>query len=91
VVEEAWRNAGVSGWMSFILIEKLKMLKSNIKLWNKAEYGGMEEKVEKLVEEIQELDEKGEEGDLSDREVSIRKAKFDDLWRVLKAKDVLVV
>lgn len=37
VVEEAWRNQIVSGWMSFVLKEKLKGLKSIIKVWNKEE------------------------------------------------------
>lgn len=61
VVEEAWRNQNVSGWMSFVLKEKLKGLKVKIKEWNKEEYGGMEERVEKLVEEINDLDELSEE------------------------------
>jgi len=32
-VEEAWRGQNVSGWMNFVLKEKLKELK--IKDWNK--------------------------------------------------------
>jgi len=47
--------------------------------------------VEKLVEEINGLDEKGEEGVFSDFEVASRKFKFEDLWRLLKAKDSLIV
>jgi len=39
----------MTGWMSFILKEKLKRLKNTLKVWNKEEYGGMEERVEKLV------------------------------------------
>ena len=38
----------MSGWMSFVLKEKLKGLKGRLKVWNKEEYGGMEERVEKL-------------------------------------------
>lgn len=91
VVEEVWRNNTVGGWMSFALKEKLKILKGKIKSWNKEEYGGMEERVEKLVVDIKELDEKGEEGMLSDEEVAIRKSNFEELWKLLKAKDSLIV
>jgi hypothetical protein len=90
VVEEAWRNQNVSGWMSFVLKEKLKGLKFILKEWSKKEYGGMEERVENLVEEIKALDIKGEDGVLAEWEVGIRKTKFEDLWRILKAKDALL-
>jgi hypothetical protein len=68
----------------------LKGLKFKIKEWNKVEYGGMEERVEILVEEIRGLDEKGEEGTLSDVEVGLRKSRFEELWRLLKAMDALI-
>jgi len=45
----------------------------------------MEERVERLVEDIKGLDEKSEEGELSVVEVEIRKFKFEELWRILKA------
>jgi len=98
VVEEAWRNQELSGWMSFVLKEKLKGLKVKIKEWNKIEYGGMEERVEKLVEEIKGLIKRGEEGVLEEVEgvleeveVLSRKAKFEELWKLLKMKDALIV
>jgi hypothetical protein len=91
VVEEVWRNLSVEGWMSFVLKEKLKVLKSKIKLWNKVEYGGMEDRIEKLVEDIKRLDEKGEEEGLCDVEVNARKNKFEEVLRLLKAKDSSLV
>lgn len=54
-------------------------------------YGGMEGRAEKLMEDINGLDEKGEEGSLSDAEILIRKDKFSELWRLLKAKDAMAV
>ena len=77
----------MSGWMCYVLKEKLKALKGKIKVWNRGEYEGMEERVEKLAEEIRVLDEKGEEGSLVEEEVSARKDRFEELWRLLKAKD----
>jgi hypothetical protein len=79
VVEEAWRNQNVSGWMSFVLKEKLKGLKSSIKA-----FGVRRSMVIKV------LDERGEDGVLSEGEVEIRKSKFEELWRILKAKDSLL-
>jgi len=90
VVEEAWRNQNVSGWMSFVLKEKLKGLKPILKEWSRKEYGGIEERVELLVGEIKGLDEKGEEGVLTELEVRLRKSKFEDIWRILRAKDALI-
>jgi len=91
VVKEAWRSQGVGGWMSFVLKEKLKGLKVKLKAWSKEEYGGMEERVVKLVEEIKGLDERGEEGTLEDVDVLNRKSKFEELWKLLKVKDALIV
>lgn len=50
----------------------------------------MEERVELLVEDIKMLDKKGEEGTLTDEEVSLRKGKLVELWRLLKANDALI-
>ena len=91
VVEEALRGHDVSGWMSYVLKENLKGLKATIKEWNKEEYGGTEDRVERLVEDIRGLDELGEERRLSEEEVVSRKSKFEELWKLLKAKDALIV
>jgi hypothetical protein len=51
----------------------------------------MEVRVERLVEEIKGLDEKGEVVALDNREITMRKEKFEELWRILKAKDVSIM
>jgi len=51
----------------------------------------MEERMEKLVEDIKGLDEKGEEVALSNMEIQDRKHKFEELWRLLRATDSLLV
>jgi len=91
IVEECWTTYQGGGWMGFILKEKLKLLKSRLKEWNKAEYGGMEVQITKLKEEIEELDIRGEGSLLDEDEVWSRKEKFSNLWRLLRAKDALVV
>lgn len=47
--------------------------------------------MERLVEEIRGLDEKGEVVALDDREITMRKEKFEELWTILKAKDASIV
>jgi len=79
LVEEAWRSQNMSGWMSFVLKEKLKGLKIKITEWNKEEYGGIEEMVERLVGEIKGLDEKREEAPLCDFKIGSRNDKFYEL------------
>ena len=72
-----------------MLKEKFKGLKISIKGWQKEEYGELEEKARKLVEEIVELDQKGEVLVLEDEEIQSRKSKFVELWQLLKARDVM--
>ncbi|KAK2458146.1 DNA-(apurinic or apyrimidinic site) endonuclease [Trifolium repens] len=59
VVESLWRNFNVNGWMGFVLQEKLKLLKSSLRLWHKQEYGGMEANIEELMVEIKDIDVRG--------------------------------
>ena len=91
LVEEWWMRTSVSGWMGFVLKEKLKMLKSHLKEWNKGEYEGMEERIGKSMEDIAALDEKGEEGALNGEELLTRKSLFGDLWRLLRAKNAMMM
>lgn len=91
LMEDWWRNSGCSGWMGYVLKEKLKSLKFSLKEWHKVEYGGMKGRLENLAEDIAELDIKGEAGLLTGVEVQRRKDLFGELWRILKAKNALTV
>jgi len=73
-----------------VLKNKLKELKLALRIWNKLEYGDLHSKVASLVKDMAELDVKGELADLSSADVDMRKAKFDDMWRLLKCKDASV-
>jgi hypothetical protein len=55
------------------------------------EYGGSNERIARLKEEIEKLDVRDELNLLNYEEVRIRKEKFTTLWKLLKAKDSLVV
>ncbi|MCI23116.1 transposon TX1 putative protein, partial [Trifolium medium] len=90
VVEECWRDLEVSGWMDFVLKEKLRGLKFRLKEWNKVEYGSLESRLIKLVEDIKELDVRGEILGLDNHEVILRKALFVDFWKLQKHKDAIL-
>jgi hypothetical protein len=60
VVEECWRGQEISGWMGFVIKEKLGGLKTRLKEWSQVEYGGFNTKVKDLSELINNLDIKSE-------------------------------
>ncbi|MCI04365.1 RNA-directed DNA polymerase (Reverse transcriptase), partial [Trifolium medium] len=90
MVAKVWEDQSFSGWMGFVLKERLKGLKAAIKGWNLEVFGKPEEKKRELVAEILALDHKSETVGLSQGEVDTRKAKFDDLWRLLKSIDASI-
>jgi hypothetical protein len=90
LVANTWESQSFTGWMGFILKERLKGLKVAIKEWSKEVMGNPEVKKKTLVAEILALDNKSEFVGLSQVEVVLRKAKFDELWRLLKSIDASI-
>lgn len=71
-----------NGWMGYVLKEKLKGFKSRLKVWNKDEYGRLENRALEIVDEIKEIDVKGEVRNLSSMEVEARSDLIKNLrWR----------
>jgi hypothetical protein len=89
LVSNAWEEVEVSGWMSFVLKEKLKRLKVAIMEWNGATFRGSEREKQNLIDEISALDLKSETLGLVDDEVVRRKKLFDVLWHILKSIDAM--
>ncbi|XP_057794589.1 uncharacterized protein LOC131010900 [Salvia miltiorrhiza] len=56
VVDDVWSKADVVGWKSFVVKEKLKMLKVKLKEWNKLTFGSIDHRIQSLKIEIQEMD-----------------------------------
>jgi hypothetical protein len=86
LVEDFWRNNNTTGWMAFVLKEKLKGLKNCIREWNKINYGLVDSKIDKLVGDIRDLDLRIERVGLSAEEVVCRKQLFDDMWHLRISK-----
>ncbi|KAK2407515.1 hypothetical protein QL285_043126 [Trifolium repens] len=86
VVEQFWRGSNLTGWMAFILKEKLKGLKAHLRIWNIETYGMIDSKIAKLVQDINELDIRSEQAALSVGEVELRKNLFSQMWHCKLSK-----
>jgi len=69
VVEGSWNSNNMRGWMGFVLKEKLKALKVKLTEWNKEEYGKVDMRISRLMEEIEDLDVEGEVTPLNEEAV----------------------
>jgi hypothetical protein len=87
LVEKYWRECNTSGWVAYVLKEKLKGLKATVKVWHRETYGRGDEKIEKLISDICVLDLKGEVVGLSEAEVKCRKSLFEEMWHLKKSKE----
>jgi hypothetical protein len=67
-VKEKWRSLQVDGWGSFVLKEKLKMMKGALKEWHVTHAQNLSSRIDSLKIRLSTLDLKGEEDILSDGE-----------------------
>ncbi|GLT52165.1 hypothetical protein SLA2020_255190 [Shorea laevis] len=89
-VHDKWRSFEIEGWGCYKLKEKLKMLKMELKAWNKEVFGGVDRNIDAAREEIKQLDEKEENGGLTSMEIDKRKENFHKLMEWSKAKDSML-
>lgn len=82
-----WDSYRINGWGSFIIKEKLKLLKEDLKKWNAEIFGKVENNIEKLRQDIQQLDIIDDTFGLEDQEVIQRNETAAHLLRELKRKD----
>ncbi|XP_058760611.1 uncharacterized protein LOC131633951 [Vicia villosa] len=91
-VEEAWNDLTVVGRQDFVMKEKLKLLKSKLRVWNKEKFGWIDLKIEEATTKINRRDQLQDGigqrvgGGMEDE---IKKAK-DDLWKHLSLKENLL-
>lgn len=90
LVINTWHSQHFSGWMGFVLKERLKGIKGVIREWSKEVYGKPVEAKNRLVDQIKVLDLKSEGVGLSGEEVATRKHLFEELWVVLKSIDATI-
>ena len=89
IVKEWWRNYDINGNEIWILKEKLKRLKKDLKVWNKEVFGHVNISKEKIMSKISELDKKDEDNGLDEEGMSERKHMFAELKRINYRQEVL--
>ena len=70
------------GWGSFVLKEKLKSLKGEIKEWKKDAIGEVRKGIIKALEEINRIDELDESDGVGEAEISKRKELMAGFWKL---------
>ncbi|KAL8523184.1 hypothetical protein ACS0TY_013234 [Phlomoides rotata] len=81
--DKKWNSYNVQGWKSFILKEKLKLLKADLKTWSRDIFGEMNQKMEVQKETIDKLDRFDEIFGLEEEEVIERNRVEAELKRNL--------
>lgn len=89
-VEDKWNNYGVSGRAGYVLKEKLKMLKTDLKIWNKEVFRWMDSNIAAKKERIGELDRVDDVFGLEEEEVIERKKVSAELLRDLLWKEQML-
>jgi hypothetical protein len=71
-VKEKWKDFRVEGWGGFVLKEKFKNIKKELKVWHKNHCSNLEEKIIKTKEKLNMLDLKCQDSILDDTETQKR-------------------
>ncbi|KAL8466630.1 hypothetical protein ACS0TY_035612 [Phlomoides rotata] len=86
-VAEKWRSYNISGWGGFVLKEKLKLLKDDLKDWNQQTFGTLETSIEKKRHEILILDTIDDTLGLDSEEINRRAHIMADLAKDMQRLD----
>lgn len=84
-VEEKWQSFQVSGWKLHTFKEKLKLLKVELRKWNREVFGFVDLNIEKIVEDINILDAVAASNNLEDN--SRRKELTVQFWQQIQNKE----
>ncbi|KAF5470705.1 hypothetical protein F2P56_011202 [Juglans regia] len=83
-----WSLYSFSGTPSFVLVGKLKALKTDLKKWNVEEFGNTENKWKLLMQQLQSLEERELLGDLSGEELGRKIVLVDDLEKITLMEEI---
>ncbi|KAL8534496.1 hypothetical protein ACS0TY_010494 [Phlomoides rotata] len=86
LIEKVWFSSLKQGWAGFVLKEKLKELKTELKAWSRETFNGVDKRIEDKNDEIEKLDILDDTFRLEDEEISRRHDLLGDLmmetsWR----------
>ena len=84
-VRDTWSSLQISGWGSFVLKEKLKLLKLALKDWHQRHAQNLPARILSLTDSITSLDLKGESEVLSDEEILELHGLSEELFSLSRA------
>ena len=56
LVKAVWDDSNISGFLSFVVVKKLNLLRSKLKVWNRDVFGHLDTKLGDLVEKVKVFD-----------------------------------
>ena len=86
-VHHCWTSNQQAGWGGYILKEKIKKLKHNLKRWNREHFGDTFTKVKRIESELNKLEEDTIQRQLSQQKEQKRKQLQEDLWAAAQAHE----
>lgn len=88
-VRNEWKSFEVHGSASFIIKEKLKMLKNSLRAWNHQCFGHLDSKINSIKKDLEELHIQLEENSWDATDLSRKRSLNSELWQLLKRKECL--
>jgi len=82
MVEEKWRSYEGQGCALKVLKNKLKLLKADLKIWNKDVFGNMHAAKQSLLQDMENMDNQDDQGCLEENQKNLRLDLVRKLWEV---------
>ncbi|KAK7276838.1 hypothetical protein RIF29_17984 [Crotalaria pallida] len=79
-IESKWSSFSFRGWGAYVIKEKLKALKSELKSWSHSTFGSLDSKIEESLVGINSIDLLSEGRDLTTSEVDQRRKLLAEFW-----------
>lgn len=87
VVEKTWKDTNIQAWGTYVIKEKLKVMRSKIRVWNKEIFGDPSKQKKTIVEEMALLDKRNEEVGLTEEECMRNKELLGELWKTSRINE----
>lgn len=85
IMENAWRVNHKHRWAAVRICMKLKGMKEALKIWAKEAFGNIQKKLDMVELDIHNLDIQAEEGNLSEADISQRRALKAEMWSLSRS------
>ncbi|KAL8463817.1 hypothetical protein ACS0TY_033675 [Phlomoides rotata] len=79
LIERVWSTSNIKGWGGYVMKEKLKELKTELKTWSREIFKGMDKRIEDKKEKIEKLDLLDDTFGLEEDEITRRQNFLGDL------------